>query len=41
MNHYKPHRHDWLPITMFIIGMTLAAVAVACWSLYLLGVTFR
>lgn len=38
VNAYKPGRRDWVPITVFIIGMTALAVAVAWWSLYLLGV---
>lgn len=40
MSHYRGYRRDWLPITVFIIGMTLAACAVSIVLLHMAGVNF-
>lgn len=40
MKHFRGFRRDWVPITVFLIGMTLAAVAVSVVLLHMVGVNF-
>lgn len=41
MKHYKGYGRDWVPATIAIIGLVLAAVAVGVGVLYYTGVDFR
>ena len=37
MNGYKPFGPDWLVITVVILALLLAAIAVAMWVMYAFG----
>lgn len=41
MKHYKGYGPDWLPITVFLLGMLAAACAVSLILYHMVGVTIR